>query len=234
MLTSNQLEELQQYDTPTIANAIERFNVRSKTEGFFSSEIKCILPADKPFIGYVCTAKVSANKPATNAQKSMLLDYYKQIKLTPNPTMMVIQDMDPSSIGSFWGEVNVSIHKALGCVGVITNGGVRDLDEVVRLGFGYFASCILVSHANIHLEDYNCPVNVGGLKIEPGDLVHADKHGAIVIPNEIAPELAKACRKVIDAEKPVILGCRKHFDKCDVKIDDLKVWREEMEKRRVK
>jgi regulator of RNase E activity RraA len=230
-LTAEELAELRNFDTPTISNAIERFNVRPFTEGFMGPEIKCILPCDKPIIGYACTAKISALKPPTEEQKELAMAYYAKVKETPFPTITVIEDIDPKPVGSFWGEVQGSIHKALGCIGVVTNGGVRDLDEVERLQFKYFASCVLVSHAYVHIEDYDCPVNIGGLTVRPGDLLHADKHGVILIPHEIAPALAEACRKAQWAEEPVIHGCRERFV-TGVSLEELKAWRQEMARRR--
>ncbi len=231
MLTKEQLEELREFDSPTVSNAIESFAVRPRTDGFMGPEIKCIIPYQKPMVGYACTAKMSALKPPTPEQEELIYAYYAKVKDTPSPTIAVIQDIDPSPIGSFWGEVHASIHKALGCVGTITNGGVRDLDEVKRLGFRYFASCVLVSHAYDHIEAYGCPVEIGGLVVHPGDLLHADKHGVVLIPHEIAPELALTCRKALYAEEPVIKGCQGKFD-TGVEIEELRQWREEMKRRR--
>ena len=231
LLTEHQLEELRNFDTPTISNAIERFEIRPFTAGFTGPEIKCILPCDKPIIGYVCTAKISAVKPPSREQQEMLTAYYETIKQMYKPTLAVLEDIDPSPIGSFWGEVQASIHKALGCIGVVTNGGVRDLDEVHKLGFKYFASCVLVSHAYVHIEDFDCPVNIGGLTVRPGYLLHADKHGVIMIPEEIAPEVAEACRKAQWAEEPVIQGCKKKFD-VGASMEEIKKWRQEMLSRR--
>jgi regulator of RNase E activity RraA len=230
-LTKAQLEELREFDTPTVSNAIESFHIRSRTEGFMGPEIKCILPCETPIIGYACTAKISALQPPTPEQKLLIYDYYANIKETPSPTIAVIQDIDPMPTGSFWGEVHVSVHKALGCVATITNGGVRDLDEVKSLDFGYFASCVLVSHAYVHIEQYGCPVTVGGLTVHPGDLLHADKHGVLLIPHKIVPELAEVCRNIQYAEEPVIKGCRERFE-TGVELDELKAWREEMQRRR--
>ncbi|MDR3588795.1 MAG: RraA family protein [Negativicutes bacterium] len=231
ILTESQLEELRNFDSPTIANAIERFKIRPFTEGFMGPEIKCILPCEKPVVGYACTAKVSALKPPTPKQIELWMAYYEKIKETPFPTISVIEDTDQRPIGAFWGEVQASIHKALGCVGVATNGGVRDLDEADKLGFKYFASCILVSHAYIHVEEVDCTVNVGGLTVRPGDLLHADKHGVVLIPQEIAPQLAEACRMAQWAEEPVIRGCREKFA-TGATIEEIRAWRQEMASRR--
>ena len=129
--------------------------------------------------------------------------------MAPVPSLAVIQDIDqPCAIGSFWGEVNGNIHKALGCLGAVTNGGVRDLDEVRALGFQFLASAAIVSHAYVHLVDFGTPVKVGGLLVNPGDLIHADKHGAIAIPHEIAREVPAAAAEVERGERTIIENCQ--------------------------
>ena len=207
-LNDSQLEELREFDTPTICNTIESFKVRKNTEGFMNPSIKCIIPYEKPIVGYAITAKISSKKPPTDNEKKLSEIYYKMISESTVPTIAVIEDMDAEPIGSFWGGVNDSIHAALGCNGVITNGGVRDLEDAKKLGFRYFAKEILVSHAYCHLAEVNCDVNVGGLVLKFGDLLHADMHGVIIIPHEISAKLSKACREVIAAEEIVIKACR--------------------------
>ena len=233
LLNKSQIEELKQFDTPTVCNAIERFNLRSKISGFMNPKIKAIFPDRGPIVGYACTAKISASQPPTDAQKKLLFEYYEMIKETPDPTIAVIQDVDEQPVGSFWGEVQATVHKALGCMSVITNGGVRGLDEVHDLGFTYFASQVLVSHGFIHVESVNVPVTFGGVTVQPGDLLHADKHGVLLIPNEIAHELADACRLTQDAELPMLNGCQS-VDDGEVTIEQLRTWRAEMESLRAK
>ena len=231
LLTNDQINELKNFNVPTIANAIEIFNIRPRTKGFMSSDIKSIFSYDEPQIGYACTGKISAkNLPGPGAKK-MLKEYYAYVKDAPSPSFAVIEDTDPYPIGSFWGEVHANIHDALGCISTITNGGVRDLDEVKELNFGYYASCVLVSHAYVHIKNYNCTVYIGGLEVKPGDLLIADKHGVISIPHEIAPDLADACRDALYAEEPVIKGC-KSKGKDNLDIDELWSWREELWSRR--
>ncbi|NLL66571.1 MAG: RraA family protein [Clostridiaceae bacterium] len=208
ILKPEQLEELRQFDTPTISNAIDMFEIRKCTEGFTNYTIKQMIPQDKPLVGYAMTAKMSAMNPETKHQHEMKWEYYQKVKETPNPTISVIQDIDPYPIGSFWGDVQSSIHMALGCYGVITNGGIRDLDELERSNFYCFASSVLVSEAYIHIEAYDCPVTVGGLTVNPGDLIHADRHGVCLIPFEIADKVADACRERFFAEEPVLSFCR--------------------------
>lgn len=231
VLTLEQLQELQLFDTPTVSNAIELFDIRPWTEGFMNPTIRCMIPYDKPLVGYACTARISSRIPPTKEQRDLRMAYYSTIRDTPSPVISVIRDMDNPPVGAFWGEVQASIHKALGCAGVITDGGVRDLDAVRQIGFGYFASSVMVSHAYVHLVDIGCPVEVGGLLVRPGDLIHADKHGALVIPPEIAPRLAEACRMVQYYEEPVIEGCKQRFD-TGITIDELKAFMAEMGRRR--
>ncbi len=233
ILTDAQLEGLRVFDTPTIANAIERFDVRPRTEGAMTPEIKCILPYGKTMIGYACTAKISASLPPTPEQNENWMKYYEVLQKTPRPAIAVAQDMDPVPVGSWWGEVNATVHKSLGAVGTITNGGVRDLHEVSALNFGMFATSTLVTHGYVHIEEYDVPVTIGGVEVKPGDLLAADIHGVVLIPHEVAPKLAEACRKAADAEMPVLTGCRNAMaEGREVDLKNLAAWRAEMAKLR--
>lgn len=231
-LNKEKIELLKKYDTPTIANALDFFDCRPRNVGFMSSKIKSVLKIDTPMVGYAVTAKCSALNMPTDQHRELWMDYFESVRNTPY-AVAVIQDIDPTPIGSFWGEVNAVTHKALGCIGTITQGGVRDLNEVELLDFGYFATNVLVSHAYIHLEEIKCPVQVGGITVNPGDLIHADRHGAILIPNELTHKLPEACEAAIYAEEPVIINLKKAFNnKEKVNLKDLKGWREEMAKRK--
>jgi 4-hydroxy-4-methyl-2-oxoglutarate aldolase len=119
ILTREEIKELQQFDTPTVSNAIETFEVREPTEGFTKPGLRQIIPYKKPMVGYACTAQVSSLKPPTRAQKKLFMDYFGNILNTPDPTIAVIQDIDPEPVGSLWGEVMSTTHRALGCVGTI-------------------------------------------------------------------------------------------------------------------
>ena len=116
----------------------------------------------------------------------------------------MVEDLDDPPAGAYFGEVNSNIHKALGCIGIITDGCVRDIDEVRALQFPLWSRSIAVTHAHCHLEDFEIPVTVGGLRVNPGDLIHADRHGALVIPRNLAPNLIAAARAVEDYERPMI------------------------------
>lgn len=207
-LTGEELAALGALNTPTVANAIERFNVRARHVGFTGPEIRCMFPEMPPIVGYAATAKIQAEQPAAGGSPSRH-DYWDAILKIPAPRIAVVQDLDqPRAVGSFWGEVNANIHRALGCLGTITDGGVRDLDEVRPLGFQMLALAPIVSHAYVHLVEWGTPVKIGGLWISPGDLIHADRHGAIVIPHEIAREIPAAAAEVETMERRIINYCK--------------------------
>jgi 4-hydroxy-4-methyl-2-oxoglutarate aldolase len=205
-LTAEELERLRRYDTCTVANAIETFDVRPRTAGFASPEIRCIFPQFGVMVGYAVTARARASVPA-NASYSRH-GWWDAIVASPSPRVAVIQDLDDPPVGAFWGEVQSNIHRALGCEGVVTNGGVRDLREVEALGFRYFAGSVMVSHAYVHMVEFGTPVMIGGLEIRTGDLIHADRHGVQVIPPEIARAIPDAAENVIAHERTIISLCQ--------------------------
>ena len=204
-LSEAQLKALEAWPSPAIANAIETFNVRSRATGFMTPDILCRFPEMPPIVGYAATCKIRASIPAgEDPEAQSALEWHEFIETIPSPRIIVIQDLDQPPIGSFWGEVNGNIHKALGAVGLITDGGVRDLDEVRELGFQFLSKELLVSHAYVHIVEIGQPVTVGGVTVHPGDLLHADQHGAIHIPHDIAPDVAEAAQKVEDRERVII------------------------------
>jgi 4-hydroxy-4-methyl-2-oxoglutarate aldolase len=216
-LTPEQLEALRQFDAPTVANAIETFNVRPRNTGFMSPEVHCLFPDLGVMVGYACTAIIAADHQPPAQPKVSRPDWWRKVLATPAPRVIVMQDSDTQPVGSFWGEVQGNIHKALGCIGLVTNGGVRDLDEVRALGFHFFASAVLVSHAYVHLVEIDVPVSVGGMVVHPGDLIHADKHGAQVVPLDLAPQIPDAVARVVANERRIIEVCQSS----DFSIDKL-------------
>ncbi|GBD17268.1 4-hydroxy-4-methyl-2-oxoglutarate aldolase/4-carboxy-4-hydroxy-2-oxoadipate aldolase [bacterium HR26] len=202
------LRALQTLNTPTVANAIETFNIRPRNQGFMDASVRCMLPGLGVMVGYAVTAKIRAAEPPAPGTAVPRRRMWEYILSIPEPRVVVIQDLDDPPVGSFWGEVNANIHRALGCVGTVTNGGVRDLDEVEQLGFHLFASQVHVSHAYVHVVEIGTPVEVGGLTVHPGDLLHGDKHGVIQIPLEIAPELFRAAKEVEARERRIIEVCQ--------------------------
>ncbi len=204
-LSEAQLRELATWPTPAIANAIETFNVRSRAVGFMSSEIQCRFPELGVGVGYAVTAKIRASVPPADDPETVDREPWTDHLLSvPGPRIVVIQDMDQPAIGSYWGEVNATRHKAMGCLGVITDGGVRDLDEMRGMGFQALSKSVLVSHAYVHMVEVGGPVTVGGLTVRSGDLLAMDQHGAIHIPHDIAPEVAAAAARVEAEEREII------------------------------
>jgi 4-hydroxy-4-methyl-2-oxoglutarate aldolase len=206
LLTPDELEALRRWPTPAISNAIELFNIKPRNEGSMLSEIKCAFPEMKPMIGYAATAVITAE--SSEGRRVSAPEWWEVIRKTPEPRIAVMHDIDRPVIGSFWGEVNANIHEALGCAGTVTDGSVRDLDEVEELGFHFFSSCITVSHAYVHLIDVGIPIKVGGLLVKPGDLIMGDKHGVIAIPLEIARDVPKAAQMMEEWERRVINFCK--------------------------
>lgn len=203
------LAALRRYNAPTIANAIELFDVVPRNQGFMDASVKSIFPAMPPFAGYAVTATIRAAQPPGPEVRTSVTDLYQHILSVPAPRVIVVQDLDdPKATGSLWGEVNGNIHKALGCVAVVTDGGVRDLDEVEALGLPLFASAVIVSHAYVHLVDVGVPVTVGGLTVQPGDLLHGDKHGVIRVPHEVAARIPDAVEALERYERGIIEVCR--------------------------
>jgi 4-hydroxy-4-methyl-2-oxoglutarate aldolase len=206
-VSDDTLDALRAFCTPSISNGIETFGVRGRHEGFMDASIRCVFPHMAPMVGYAATAKIRAAAPGDRLAPSELWAHVQSI---PAPRVVVVEDLDdPPGVGALWGEVNGNIHRALGCIGVVTNGSVRDLDEVDALGFHFFAGSVGVSHAYVHIVEVGTPVAVGGLTVRPGDLLHGDKHGVISIPHEIADALPDAVRKMEAEERKTIDYCKR-------------------------
>lgn len=208
-LSRDELEALARFTTPTVANAIELFNLRPRYEGFMDSSVRCILPELGVMVGYAVTATIRASAPRPESALSPLA-LYEEVQKYPEPRVVVIQDLDaPNPVGSYWGEVHASVFRGLGCVGTVTDGGVRDLDEVRGIGFHFFAACVLVSHAYVHLVEVGEPVRVGGLTVRSGDLLHGDQHGVLAIPRAVAREIPQAVAQVERRERRIIEAARR-------------------------
>jgi 4-hydroxy-4-methyl-2-oxoglutarate aldolase len=207
VLSPAELEALRRIPSPTIANAIETFAVRPRGEGVTDTRIRCQFPEFGVLLGYACTATIVSAKPAP-ARRVSRTHYWDYTKRFPGPKITVIEDLSKIPGGAYWGEVNASIHLALGSLGVVTNGSARDLDEVRATGFHLFSSGVSVSHGFAHLEDFRLPVTVFGMTVRSGDLVHADRHGAVVIPRQIAGRVANAASEIERAERKMLDLCR--------------------------
>ncbi|MDR1386165.1 MAG: hypothetical protein LBJ44_00970 [Propionibacteriaceae bacterium] len=229
MLSTAQLEELRQFDTPTVCNALAAMRLRPATVGFSHPGLQRRTPDTGPLVGYAATARVSGWTSPTAAQKDLLFDFFADVLATASPCVVVVEDVDRHPIGSFWGEVQATTFLALGAVGSLTQGGVRDIPEVAGLGFSFFSTEIMVARAESHLVDHGSPVRVCGLEVAPSDLIHADQHGATVIPSQAAADLARACRVVAEAERQVLEPCRQAIATGQrPSVSDLRRWRTAM------
>ena len=207
-LTAEELAALRSISSPTIANAIETFDVRPRGEGYTNTGVRCLFPNLGVTLGYACTAMILSSQPAVPNRLVSRTKYWEYTRLAPLPKVSVVQDLSESPLGAYFGEVNASIHLALGSSGVITNGTVRDIQEIRSTGFQVFASDISVSHGFAHLEDFNRPVTVFGMVVHPGDLIHADQHGAVIIPQAIAREVILATKDIERRERVMIDLCQ--------------------------
>jgi regulator of RNase E activity RraA len=196
------LYELRRFSTPTIANALECLGI-DPANGYTDASLSCATPDIGPTVGYAATATIRAREAASTTEPAVSLsDYLHYVESLPRPTIVVIQDLDPTPVGSFWGEVMGNVHRALGSVGTITNGAVRDVPELRRLGFYALSGRLVVSHAYVHATRVGGRVEVGGLEVDEGDLLHADVHGAILIPASIdLGELLEAAASIEALER---------------------------------
>lgn len=207
-LTRADLEALTRWDSPTICNGLELLDAKYRTSGFTTRTMLCFDPTLKPVVGYARTALIRATTPPPGdaaAVRALRARYYEHVAAAPMPSIAVLQDLDPQpGFGAFWGEVNTAIHQGLGCLGAVTNGSIRDLDACAP-GFQLLAGTVAPSHAWVHLVDIACEANVFGLAVRPNDIVHADRHGAVLVPADCVKKLPAAI-ELLTRREAVILG----------------------------
>jgi 4-hydroxy-4-methyl-2-oxoglutarate aldolase len=202
------LEAIRQFDTCMIANAIEEFGLRLRNEGFTRPGLRC-MTGDRPrVIGFAATCTVrSANPPMSGDSYRDRTDWWTAIDAVPSPRIAVVQDLEPDAGGGVVGEVHSAILKAFDCVAAITNGSVRDLPGVQRLGFPLFAGSVSVSHAYTHMVGFGEPVEIFGLTVASGDLLYADCHGVLSIPLEVVDDLPAKADEIRAREKRILDLC---------------------------
>lgn len=202
---------LQQVDTPTVCNAIEVAQGKRGFDQFTRGTMQASDPQAPAMVGYARTAKVSALRPSddpVDVVKARRMAYYKHMAEGTRPSIAVIEDVDfPDCVGAFWGEINTTVHRGFGVKGALTNGVVRDLGDLPS-GFPVIAGSIGPSHAFVHVTEIGVPVNVFGLAVQEGDLVHADRHGALVIPADVIDHLFDAINKLMANEKLILEPAR--------------------------
>lgn len=219
------LSRLAGFDSPTISNVIELFEVRQRNCGFMTPAIRSLFPELPPIVGYAATATYRSSRPLAEGEAiSSLVEHVEAILTLPCPRIVVFQDLDEPPAAATFGEVMAAVYKRFGCVGLITSGSARDLEAVRDMDFAVFASGISVSHGFGRIEAVHGPVNVGGLTIRPGDLIHADRNGVVSVPKATASRVADACTGWIDAEAIVL----NYLQRPEVDIEGLKAALEQL------
>jgi len=208
MIPETLLALLRSVDTPTVCNAIEVVQGKRGFDRFTKGTMVHSKPGDPPTVGFARTATIAGLEPPSepaDVTKARRMDYFRSMAAGPNPSVAVIEDTDfPHCIAGWWGEVNVAVHKGLGMAGALTNGVMRDLD-VLDEGFPVLAGSIGVSHGFVHVRSIGAPVTIFDLTVHQGDLVHADRHGALVVPPDVVGGLEEANKTVI-ANEAIVLG----------------------------
>jgi len=208
LLTTSQLDAIRQFDTCTISDAIEQFDVRLRNEGFTHPGLRCFTHSEAQLLGYAATFRVrSSDPPITGGAFLDRTDWWAELEQLPLPRVAVVQDMESNPAGSCVGEVHSAVLKALRCDGVITNGAVRDIPAVRKLGFPMFAPHVAVSHAYMHVINFGGPVQIMGLEVHAGDLLYADCHGVVSIPANIAAEVAAVAAEIRTKEARIVQAC---------------------------
>jgi 4-hydroxy-4-methyl-2-oxoglutarate aldolase len=207
------LEIMKKYDSATIANVIELFRIRPSTAGYLRGRIHAIYPDLPPVVGYATTAIFRSAYPFEGTDKCY--DQLRAMQAFPAPRIAVVQDLDDPTMGATLGEIMSRTYRRFGCAAIVTSGGARDIVAVGDLKFPIFASSIVVGHGYPRIEDYHIPVCLEGVTIYPGDIIHADANGVLVVPNAIAEQVAGACEEYMAAEKKII----DYLDRPDATID---------------
>jgi 4-hydroxy-4-methyl-2-oxoglutarate aldolase len=210
LLTPEQLEALRRLDACSLANAIETFHERLRNEGFVDHTVRCLFPNFQPMVGYATTIKIRGSAPPTTSRMYRdRTDWWDYILSLPAPRVVVVQDVATRpGLGSLVGGVHMNILRALHCVGVVTNGSVRDIPAAENAAFHLFAGSVSVSHAYVHIVEIGGPVEIGGLNIKSGDLLHGDLHGVQSIPLEIAARVPPVAAQITAKEQTLIALCR--------------------------
>lgn len=208
-VTAATLAELAKYDTPTVCNVIELFNVRPRNLGYMNDSIRACFPKLPPMVGFALTSTFRSMAPPRSADVyGSLSDQVEKFAEIPGPPVMVFQDLDEPTTSATFGEVMCTIYKSYGAQGLITSGAGRDIDQVEVLDFPVFTNGTICSHGYCHIPTINVPVTVGGIAIHPGDLLHGDLNGVTTIPTDIASEIPQACAELMAAEQVVLDYCK--------------------------
>jgi regulator of RNase E activity RraA len=205
VLSAADLEQLRRYDTPTVCNVVELFDLYPRTAGYMDGRITACYPKLAPMVGYASTATFrSASPPRAGNAYAGLVEQVAAFAELPSPPVVVFQDLDVPAAAATFGEVMCTTYRAFGAVGLITSGAGRDLDQVEALQFPCFTGGTICAHGYCHIPSINVPVHVGGVTVHPGDLLHGDRNGVTTIPREVGSEVAGACAELVEAERVVL------------------------------
>lgn len=207
-MTPELLTLLRRVDTPTVCNAIEVAQGKRGFNAFTRGTMLCSDPDGGAMVGFARTAKIAALEPSPEAPeviRARRMQYYKHMADGPKPSVAVVEDVDfPDCIGAYWGEINTNVHKGFGMSGALTNGVMRDLGDLPD-GFPVVAGSVGSSHGFVHVREVGTPVTIFGMTVSDGDLVHADRHGALIVPPDVIDDLERAINKLLETER-LILG----------------------------
>ena len=211
LITQDDLDLLARWDTPTICNALEVVVPARRATGFTTGQHVCLDAALTPIVGRARTATIRATTPpeeSADELKKRRGRYYAYVADATGKTVAVIEDLDAApGYGAFWGEVNTAVHRGLGCLGAVTNGSMRDLDDCAP-GFQLLAGKVGPSHAHVHVIDFGLPVSVFGMRVEHDDVIHADRHGAVIIPESAVKEIPAAVELLVRREAVILQAAR--------------------------
>ncbi len=219
MVSDKQFSFLRSIDTPTVCNLIEIVAPERRGAGYTVAHLHCPFPDLPPMVGFAKTVTIrsrdAVSGPSYMAKRLEYLDY---VAAAPRPSVVVIEDKDePAGYGAFWGEVQSNVHKALGCLGTVTNGSIRDIPAIAE-GFQMLAGSIGPSHAYVHVVEFGIPVAIHGCAVASGDLIHADRHGAVIVPADQIDAMATALDGLNKQEARIIAAARKP----GVTVEDIK------------
>jgi regulator of RNase E activity RraA len=203
-------DHLRMFDTPTICNALEIVRGRRFTSGFTRQRLLAAFPTLPPIVGYARTARLRCSVPFDAAVRGRnLLGYYEYLSQPKRPSIAVVEDIDSQpGLGAFWGEVNTTVHWGLGCHGAVTNGSMRDLDAMCPQ-FQCLAATLSPSHVNAQVVEFGTPVEVFSMGVSDGDIVHADRHGAVVFTSEEGENVPAAVDLIVRRERVILAAARK-------------------------
>ena len=210
LVREQDIDALRSLETCVVSNAIETFDVRLRNTGFAGSTIRCMFEDLPPMVGYAATARLRSSEPPMAGRAFHdRSDWWNSILAIRYPRIVVLEDIDESpGVGAFLGDMHAAMLRAFGCMGFVTNGAVRELPHVRRVGLQVFAGNVAVSHAYAHIFDLGAEVNVGGLGIKPNDLLHGDRHGLLAVPKEIAGQIPSVAARLQHMEQRVINYCQ--------------------------